>query len=218
MSPVIGIVMEMAKAGGSATPPTARGRATRERIVREAAALIYEHGVGGTSLDDVCQASSTSKSQLYHYFADKTALVCAVIAWQQDVVLSGQQPHLAEFSTLAGLRAWKDHFVQVNSQLVTFGGCPLGALASEVAGDDTAAGQASVNAFEAWHGALAAGMQRIIDGGELAESSDADALALGLLGALQGGLLLSKTTQSVRPLAVSLDHAMAAVDAARTAA
>lgn len=186
--------------------------------MRGAAALIYEHGVGGTSLDDVCHATTTSKSQLYHYFADKTALVCAVIAWQQDAVLSGQQPYLGEFSTLAGLRAWRDHLVQVNSLLVTFGGCPLGGLASEVAGDDALARRAAVSAFDAWHGALAAGVQRIIDGGELAASSDADSLALGLLGALQGGLLLSKITQSARPLVVSLDHALAVVDAARVAA
>jgi AcrR family transcriptional regulator len=207
----------MTVGAGSATPPTARGRVTRERIVRGAAALIYERGVGGTSLDDVCRATSTSKSQLYHYFADKSALVCAVIAWQQDAVLNGQQPYLGKFSTLAGLRAWRDNLVQVNSTWVSFGGCPIGALASEVASDDTAARHASASAFEAWRSALSAGMQRIIDGGELPASSDADSLALGLLAALQGGLLLSKTTQSARPLAVSLDHALAAIDAERVA-
>ena len=203
---------------GRATPPTARGRVTRERIVQGAAALVYERGIAGTSLDDVCQATSTSKSQLYHYFADKSELVCAVIDWQQDAVLNAQQPYLGEFSTLAGLRAWRDHLVQANSGWVTFGGCPIGTLASEVAGDDLAGRQAAAGAFEAWRSALSAGMQRIIDGGELPASSDADALALGLLAALQGGLLLCKTTQSAHPLAVSLDHALAAIEAERVAA
>jgi AcrR family transcriptional regulator len=198
-----------------ATPPTARGRVTRERIVRGAAVLIYERGIAGTSLDDVCRATSTSKSQLYHYFTDKSALVCAVIAWQQDAVLNAQQPYLGEFSTLAGLRTWRDTLVQANSSWVTFGGCPIGTLASEVAGDDTAARHAAASAFEAWRSALSAGIQRIIDGGELKASSDADSLALGLLAALQGGLLLSKATQSAHPLAVSLDHALAAIDAQR---
>ncbi len=185
--------------------------------MRGAAALIYERGIAGTSLDDVCRATSTSKSQLYHYFEDKAALVCAVIAWQQDAVLNAQQPYLGEFSTLAGLRSWRDKLVQANSSWVTFGGCPIGTLASEVAVDDIAGRQAAAGAFEAWRSALSAGMQRIIDGGELAMSSDADSLALGLLAALQGGLLLSKTAQSAHPLVVSLDHALAGIEARRVA-
>ena len=50
---------------------TARGAATRARIVDAATDLIYTHGVERTSLDDVMAVSGVSKSQLYHYFADK---------------------------------------------------------------------------------------------------------------------------------------------------
>src|SRR6516165_6104088 len=73
---------------------TERGAATRSRIVKAAADLMYEHGVDRTSLDEVMAASGVSKSQLYHYFADKDALVLAVIALQAERVLDAQQPHL----------------------------------------------------------------------------------------------------------------------------
>ena len=43
---------------------TARGAATRARIVEAAADLIYAHGVEQTSLDEVMAASGVSKSQL----------------------------------------------------------------------------------------------------------------------------------------------------------
>jgi len=43
---------------------TARGAATRSRIVEAAADLIYAHGVERTSLDEVMAASGVSKSQL----------------------------------------------------------------------------------------------------------------------------------------------------------
>ncbi len=56
-------------------PLTRRGAATRKRIVDAAANLTYAHGVDRTSLDDVMAESGVSKSQLYHYFADKDALV-----------------------------------------------------------------------------------------------------------------------------------------------
>ena len=73
---------------------TSRGAAVRARIVEAAADLIYSSGVGGTSLDDVMAASGVSKSQLYHYFADKDALIDEVIALQTERVLVAQQPHL----------------------------------------------------------------------------------------------------------------------------
>ena len=63
-------------------PPTARGAATRARIVGAAADLVYRRGASATSLEDIMEASATSKSQLYHYFADKDALMRAVIELQ----------------------------------------------------------------------------------------------------------------------------------------
>src|ERR1051325_6216845 len=54
---------------------TARGAKTRARIVAAAADLMYVKGVGATTLDDVLAASGVSKSQLYHHFDGKDALV-----------------------------------------------------------------------------------------------------------------------------------------------
>ena len=47
---------------------TPKGERTRARIVEEAAVLIHERGVAGTTLDDVKAAAEVSGSQLYHYF------------------------------------------------------------------------------------------------------------------------------------------------------
>src|SRR6478735_172913 len=93
---------------------TARGAATRSRIVNAAADVIYEHGVERTSLDDVMAASGVSKSQLYHYFADKDALVLEVIARQTERVLDAQQPHLGSLHSLRALKAWRDAVIQLN--------------------------------------------------------------------------------------------------------
>ena len=58
---------------------TARGAATRERIVLAAAELMAAKGVAATTLDEVRVASGTSKSQLYHHFAAKEELVREVV-------------------------------------------------------------------------------------------------------------------------------------------
>ena len=61
-------------------PLTDRGRRSRERIVDAASEVVAERGAGGASLDQILEAAGASKSQLYHYFADKGELVRAVIA------------------------------------------------------------------------------------------------------------------------------------------
>ena len=174
--------------------------------------------MAGTSLDDVRAATSTSKSQLYHYFADKSALVCAVLTWQQEAVLAGQQPYLGDFGTLAELRAWRDNLVAVNSGLVAYGGCPIGSLASEVA---TARRGRPAGLRGGLRGLARRALAEASGGSSTSASCprrpNADALALGILAAVQGGLLLAQATQSCEPLAVALDHALAAVEAVRAA-
>ena len=75
-----------------------------------------------------------SKSQLYHYFADKDALVLEVIARQTERVLDAQRPHLEAMDSLSALNAWRDAIVRLN-KAAQGKGCPLGSLASELAND-----------------------------------------------------------------------------------
>jgi AcrR family transcriptional regulator len=188
-------------------PLTARGAATRSRIVNAAADLFYEHGADRTSLDQVMAASGVSKSQLYHYFADKDALVLEVIARQTDRVLDAQQPHLAAMDSLPALTAWRDAIVRLNR--ATGGkGCPLGSLASELANESEPARKRLAGSFAMWRDHIEQGLARMRERGELAASADPQELALALLSAVQGGLLLAKTTHSNRPLEIALDMAL----------
>ena len=165
---------------------TARGRATHDRIVSAAAELIRERGVAGTSLDDVRAATATSKSQLYHYFADKSALVRAVVDRQIHQVLQDQQPELDNLNSIDALRRWRDRIVATNRQIGSVGGCPLGRLASELTESGASARPGLVAGFTAWQGCLAAGLESMRARGELPVHSDPDVLALAVLGAVQG--------------------------------
>lgn len=194
---------------------TARGRATRERIVAAAATLIHQRGVAGTSLDDVRAVTGTSKSQLYHYFGDKAALVGAVVERQVQQVLRAQEAELDGLDSMAALRRWRDRVVAINRQADCVGGCPLGRLASELAGSDPGARAGLASGFDAWRERLAAGLRVMQVRGELAADADPDALALGLLAALQGGLLLARAARSIAPLEVALDLALAGIGSRR---
>src|SRR5437870_4760950 len=186
---------------------TARGAATRSRIVEAAADLIYAHGVERTSLDDVMAASGVSKSQLYHYFADKDALVLEVIARQTERVLDAQRPHLEALDSLPALKAWRDLFVRLNKAAQNKG-CPLGNLASELANDSAPARKRLADSFSLWRERIEKGLAQMQERGELSASADPHDLALALLSAVEGGLLLAKTAQSGRPLEIALDMAI----------
>jgi TetR/AcrR family transcriptional regulator, transcriptional repressor for nem operon len=116
---------------------TRRGSETRQRILSASAALMFEHGVAETTLEDIRAAAGVSGSQVYHYFADKKALVRAVIDYQTDAVLDAHGDHLDALDTVSGLRAWRDFIVEHQRQLQCRGGCPIGALGAEVAETDS---------------------------------------------------------------------------------
>jgi TetR/AcrR family transcriptional regulator, transcriptional repressor for nem operon len=191
------------------SPLTKKGRATRERIVDAASALIFEHGVGGTSLDDVGAAAGVGKSQLYHYFDDKSALVRAVIARQTDQILEAQQPYLSAMDTWEAWRAWRDLIVDLQRRRHCRGGCPLGSLASELSDTDELARVALVSGFDRWEGAFRSGLASMKHQGKLRPEANTEGLALATLASLQGGLLLCQTRKDVAPLEVALDAAIA---------
>lgn len=187
---------------------TARGAETRARIIDAAAKLVHERGVGRTSLDEVMEASATSKSQLYHYFTDKNALVAAVIQAQADRVMSFQDSCLDQVDTMAGLRLWRDAIVAVNRETGGIGGCPIGSLASEMVDRSEAARKLLVESFRIWERRLTACLEAMRVRGELGADTNPTNLAATMLGALQGGLLLAQVTRTTRSLELVLDMAL----------
>jgi AcrR family transcriptional regulator len=193
---------------------TARGAATRARIVESAAEQVLAGGVGGTSLDDIRADTDTSKSQLFHYFpGGKSELVGAIASFQADRVLGAQEPYLSRLATWDDWRGWRDAVVaHYGSQ--PHWGCPIGALANELIGTDPERAAEVTAHMEHWRGLLEAGVTRLRDAGELSADADPRALSLAVFASLQGGLLLTATAESIEPLEAALDGALAMLAAA----
>ena len=95
---------------------TPKGARTRARIVEEAAALIHERGVAGTTLDDVKAAAEVSGSQLYHYFPDKNELVQAVIDYQAETIVKHHRKALGNVTCAERPRATHSRTPRVSSE------------------------------------------------------------------------------------------------------
>ena len=208
-----GSLCAVAQAGNEEERPrlTARGRATKARILEAADQLTYEKGVAQTTLEDVTTASGTSKSQLYHHFADKDVLVRGVISLRASRVLERQAKRLQRLDSLRGLELWRDALVERNALHNGAYGCELGSLAHELANQDEQARLALAAHFATWQILLTAGIARMQANGTLGPEADPDALAAGLMAALQGGYLLAQTARDVEPMRIALDMAIAHV-------
>lgn len=189
-------------------PLTARGAATRDRIVQAAADLMYVKGVHATTLDDVRAATGTSKSQLYRHFPDKDALVHAVIALRGRQIIERETQRLGRLNSFSGLVRWRNALVQASSLQNGAYGCALGSMASELADQDEEARVSLGELFKSWEELLAAGLRRMQAKGALRPDADPDQLAVGLMAALQGGYLLANTAHDVRPMEIALDLAL----------
>jgi TetR/AcrR family transcriptional regulator, transcriptional repressor for nem operon len=189
-------------------PVTDKGRATRNRVLDAAAALVFEHGVAGTTLDDVRAVANVSKGQLYHYFADKEDLVRAVIDRTIQQVLDAQ-PRLIDLSSWAAIAAWFDDLVQLQVDRHAVGGCPIGSLAGELAETDEQARTELAAGFDRWEAPLREGLRQMQAGGKLVRGADAARLATATLAAIQGGLVLTQTRRDPQQLRIALDAAYA---------
>lgn len=193
---------------GVAEPRTDKGRATRNRVLDAATALVFERGVAATTLDDVRAAAGVSKGQLYHYFADKEDLVHAVIDRTVQQVLDAQ-PALADLSSWTAIAGWFDDLVQLQIARQAVGGCPIGGLAGQLAETDEIARRELAAGFDRWQEPLRQGLEKMRAQGKLRRSADPARLATATLAAIQGGLVLNQTRRDPQQLRIALDSAYA---------
>jgi TetR/AcrR family transcriptional regulator, transcriptional repressor for nem operon len=188
-------------------PATAKGRATRERIVQAAAELVAEKGAAGMSLDDVRARTGASRSQLYHYFEDRDDLVHAVIDVTADAVLDKQGELLDHLDSWAGIDRWFDTLVQDQIDRQARGGCPIGCLAGQLAESDPDARAAIAAGLERYEAHLRDGLTRMKARGKLRRDADPAALAIATMASMQGGLLLTQVRRDPHQLRIALNAA-----------
>ena len=188
-------------------PATAKGRATRERIVQAAAKLVAEKGAAGMSLDDVRARTGASRSQIYHYFEDRDDLVHAVIDVTADSVLDRQGELLDHLDSWAGIDRWFDTLVQDQIDRQARGGCPIGCLAGQLAERDPDARAAIAAGLERYEAHLRDGLTRMKARGKLRKDADPAALAIATMASMQGGLLLTQVRRDPRQLRIALNAA-----------
>lgn len=196
-------------AGSNEQRLTAKGQATRERIVKAAAELVLAQGLSAFNMVNVRKAASVSGSQLSHYFADKQALIRAVIARQIDVVLDfHRQPKLHGLETFDDFERWIDLNMRYLRRISYTGTPTYHALAGQLAKSDDDTRRTLAAGYWKWVELVEQSINRMKDRGALARDADARHLALVIISAHQGGGTMAFTYRQEWPHADAVRFAV----------
>lgn len=189
---------------------TAKGQATRTRIIDGAAAEIRERGVAQATIEDVMARTQTSKSQIFHYFPrGKDQLLLAVATLESQRVLDDQQPHLSSLTSWAAWQRWRD--VVVERYRRQGQNCPIAVLMSEIGRSSTGAQAVTTELIDSWRGAIADGITAMQQQDKIARTVDADRAAAALLAGIQGGVGIMLATGDLTYLEAALDEGINAL-------
>lgn len=192
---------------------TSKGRHTRQRIVEAADRLIDSHGVARVTLDDVRAEAKVSSSQIYHYFADKQALIAAVVDYQDNRSLGRM---LGRFDSADAVRSWGNRLIEGQRESHDGGGCPVVTLGTGLRDLDGAALNQIARIFRRCEDDIRAGYRTMHANHDIAPDADPDALATLTLATAIGGLVLSQLNRDTEPLQAAFEALLDFLPSQRT--
>ncbi len=179
----------------------------RERMIVSAALLIRERGAQSTAIADVLAHSGAPRGSAYHHFpGGRTELLCEAIDFASDHVAR----RIAKAGTpLEALDVLIDGFRTQLTETDFRAGCPVVAVAVEA--DNPPVIERAAAAFTRWLGQLQEQLQAA--GASAEQAAD---LAMLATTAIEGAVLVARTTRSTAPLDLVHRQLRALVTAAIT--
>ena len=183
-----------ASSTGPAKAPS-KGRSTREKMLISAAQVLRERGAAGVTIDEVLARSGAPRGSVYYHFPEgRHQLLTETLLFAGDKITS-----VIDRTTGGGCLALMREFVAfwerslVDSDFTA--GCPVVAAAIGSADDDPALTAIAGQIFARWGDALAQTFRA--DGFDEAQ---ARSLAVTCLSALEGAVVLCRSTRTAGPL------------------
>jgi len=175
-------------------PINKRG-ATRARMVRSAALVLRERGAAGVTIDEVLARSGAPRGSVYHHFPDgRSQLLLEALQYAGDAIteLIGEA---APRGGSALVRRFVDFWENSLTASDFTAGCPVVAAAVGSAEEAPALIPLAGQIFDRWRQALAAAFRT-----EGFDDADAAALALTSVAALEGAVVLCRSSHTAQPL------------------
>jgi len=165
-------------------------------MVRSAATLVRERGARGTSIDDVLRHSGAPRGSVYHHFPGGRKQLLREATDHAGRFVSDRLRLTTRYDPLTALDAFVAAYRTQLRETGFRAGCPVAAVAVEAPDDgDEALLDAAAAAFAGW--------QELLRGHYVAhgaDPADADELALTVISAVEGALILCRARRDLVPL------------------
>jgi TetR/AcrR family transcriptional repressor of lmrAB and yxaGH operons len=169
----------------------------RDEIIEKTCELLELQGYHATGLNQIIKESGSPKGSLYYYFpGGKEELAAEAVRQVGKVVLQRIRSNLAVFTDpMEAIRTFIMN-VALNVELSGFrAGGPITTIAMETASSSVALREECHHIYSAWQLAFA---DKLIEGGFAPER--ARRLAVLIIAAMEGGIILCRTSRSREPL------------------
>jgi AcrR family transcriptional regulator len=175
------------------TKTTNKGGSTRTRMLLSAAEVMRERGAAGVTIDEVLTRSGAPRGSVYYHFPEgRNQILTEALRFAGDAItatIDGAQggiPLVRNF-----VEFWEHSLASSNFNA----GCPVVAAAIGSADDDPALSLVAGEIFDRWRAALSRAFAA--DG---FDETDAGSLAVTCIAALEGAVVLCRSTRSADPL------------------
>jgi TetR/AcrR family transcriptional regulator, lmrAB and yxaGH operons repressor len=178
-----------------ATRARAKRGDTRTKMLISAAEVMRERGAAGVTIDEVLSRSGAPRGSVYYHFPDgRNQILAEALRYAGDAIT-------ADIDAAAGrgamvlLRQFVEFWEGVLAESDFNAGCPVVAAAIGCPDDEVQLTADAGRIFAHWRTALARAFAA--DG---FPDSDADSLAVMAIAALEGAVVLCRSTRSADPL------------------
>ncbi len=175
---------------------------TRGKILLAAYKEMHYQGFQSASLSNILARTGVTKGALYHHFPNKTELGYAVI----DEVIA-QRIHLSFVKPLQNFENPVDgiiELIQASGEAFSLTdielGCPLTALAQEMAPLDEGFRLRLIKIYNQWHQSIADSFRRALEKGQLQPDFDPEIVAATIVATLEGAMHAAKVAQDLNIL------------------
>lgn len=170
---------------------------TRQFIIETTAGIFNTKGYAGTSMSDLTEATGLTKGSIYGNFGNKEDVALAVFDYNYAKVNGVIQQRIQVAKTYHDkLMVYAQVYDQFTRGNFPVGGCPI--LNTAVEADDTNSllKDRAAKAILKWKKGVQDLIQAGVDAGEFKQGLDHQRIALSIIALVEGGIMISKVTNS----------------------
>ena len=181
---------------------TRKGEQTREHILSRATAIVFRQGFGATSVNDLVDATGVNRGSLYFHFPGKEDLGVAILARSREQFLAFIRDSLTGKSPGRRLENFFRAALKTHESTGFVGGCLWGNTALEMSDADGQQQYVKIvrDVFAAWTAMIEEVIAEAQSRGQVRSDIRAKDLAVQVVSAVEGGIMLSRLNKSAKPL------------------